>query len=84
MCMMLIQCFGCRNLGFCHAARTAQIPVSLDVQLALVVECVAIALDELGFAHGAAQITHIHVPLDAQLALVVECVAMLDWRSSAS
>ena len=71
MCMMLIQCFGCGNLGMRRAARTGEILISWDAPLALVVKCVAISLDELGFA----QIAQIHVPLDAQLALVVECVA---------
>jgi len=82
MCVMLIQCFGCENLGNRCGACTgrAHFPVPFDAQLALVVACVATALDELGFA----RIAHIHVPLDAQLALVVECVATaLDELASA-
>jgi len=71
MCMVLIQCFGCANLAKRHAALNGHVHVPLDAQLALVVECVSTALDELGFAHGAQS----HVPLDAQLALVVECVS---------
>jgi len=63
MCMMLIQCFGCGNLGNRRAARNGQIPVPLDAQLALVVECVATALGEVGFARSAAQIAQIHLPL---------------------
>jgi len=78
MCVMLIQCFGCANLGMRRGARTdraahtIQIHVPLDAQSALVVACVALALDELGFA----RVAQIHVPLDAQLALVVACVAL--------
>ena len=89
MCVMLIQCFGCPNLGHHRGARTERaaltthIHVPLDAQLALVVDCVATALDELASARGAAQIAQFPVPLDTQLALVVECVATaLDFASS--
>jgi len=71
MCMVLIQCFGCADLAKRRAALNGHIHVPFDAQLALVVECVATALDELGFARGAALIAQLHVPLDAQLALVV-------------
>jgi len=76
MCIMLIQCFGGGNFGKHRAARTCEFLVPFDAPLALVVECVAIAFDELGFARGATQIAHIQVPFDAPLALVVECVAI--------
>ena len=59
-------------MGF---AQIAQVEVPLDARLALVVECGATALGELGFARGAAQIAQVEVPLDARLALVVECVS---------
>jgi len=56
MCVMLIQCFGCENLGLHRGARTgrAEFPVPLDAQLALVVEFVATALDELKIRASAA------------------------------
>jgi len=82
--MMIIQCFACANLGIRHAAHTAQIHVPLDAQLALVVECVATALDELGLARGAAQIAQIHVPLDAQLAFVATALGGLGFALSAA
>jgi len=44
--MVLIQCFGCADLAKRRAALNGHIHVPFDAQLALVVECVATALDE--------------------------------------
>jgi len=89
MCMMLIQCFGCANLGKRHAALNGHIPVPFDAQLALVVAYVAVSLDERGFAQIAqlvellaVLVDHVALALDergfVQIAQLVEpCDALL-------
>ena len=81
MCMMLIQCFGCANLGKRRAALNGHIPVPFDAQLALVVAYVALALDVRGFGRGAVQIAQLVEPCDTLLAVLVDHVALsLDVR----
>jgi len=51
MCVMLIQCFGCAQLAHHRGARTgrAQLVEPCDALLAVLVDHVALSLDERGF-----------------------------------
>ena len=72
MRMMLTQCIGFVNLSPRRATQIAHIMVPFDAPLALVIDHVAITLDERVFTCGATQIAQIMVPFDVPLALVVD------------
>jgi len=69
--MMLTQCIGFANFSLCRVAQIGHLMVLCDALLALVVDHVAPALDERGFA----QIAQVVVPFDAQLVVLGEHVA---------
>ena len=56
MCMMLSQCIGREIFCLRRGAQSAQLMVSCDAQLVVLVEDIAPALDERVFARGAAKI----------------------------
>ena len=77
MCMTLIQCIGCVNLGNRRNALIAHLVVPCDAPLAVLVDHVALFLDERGFA----QVAQLVEPCDAPLAVLVDHVALfLDVR----
>jgi len=64
--MMLTQCIGFVNFSLCRVAQIGHLMVLCDAPHALVVDHVAIALDERVFA----QIAQVIVPFDTPHALV--------------